>query len=151
VQSGENYRITSPSAHGLVRPDLAEALETIFDCFAQKYGFTPEQPLEIRLTRGFNAGSPCHGQGRAADIADVGGKSLLEWKQEWDQAIAAAEKLSDPQQRSEAITAEQKRNLGYGVYKALQEHGGWRVNPEGWRPYQSMMQLFDPWAATEGP
>jgi hypothetical protein len=55
------------------------------------------------------------------------------------------------QEIREAITAEQKRNLGYGVYKALQEHGGWRVNPEGWRPYQSVMQFFDPWAATEGP
>jgi len=44
-----------------------------------------------------------------------------------DRAIAASEKLSDPQQ-AEAIAAEQKRNLGYGLYKALQEHSGWRVN-----------------------
>jgi hypothetical protein len=151
VQSGESYRITSPSARGLVRPELAEALETVFDCFAQKYGFTPEQPLEIRLTRGFKAGSPGHGEGRAADITDVGGKSLLEWKQEWDQAMATAEMLSDPQQQAEAIAVEQKRNLGYALYKALQEHAGWRVDSKGWRLYRGVMQLFGPWTAAEGP
>jgi hypothetical protein len=53
--------------------------------------------LEIRFSCGFKAGSHGHGEGRAADIAAVGGKSLLAWKQEWDQAIAAADKLSDAQ------------------------------------------------------
>jgi hypothetical protein len=151
VQSGESYRIGSPSVRGLVRPELAEALETVFERFAREHGFTPEKPLEIRLARGFKAGSPGHGEGRAADIAAVSGKSLLAWKQEWDEAIAAAEKLPDPQQQAEAIAGEQKRNLGYGLYKALQEHGGWRVNPKGWQPYQGVMQLFGPWTATEGP
>ena len=65
--------------------------------------------------------------------------------------MATAEKLSDPQQRGEAIAFEHKRNLGYGLYKALQEHGGWRVNPNGWRAYRGVMQLFGPWTATEGP
>ena len=151
VQSGQTYRIISPSARGLVRPELAKALETVFERFAHQCSFTSEKPLEICLTRGFKAGSPGHGEGRAADIAAVGGKSLREWKQEWDRAIASAEKLSDPQQRSEAIAAEQNRNLGYGLYKALQEHGGWRVDPKGWRPYRGVMQLFGPWTATEGP
>lgn len=66
-------------------------------------------------------------RGRAADIAAVGGESPLEEKQEWDRAmIASAEKLSDAQQRAEAIAEGQKRNLGYGLYKALREHtGGW--------------------------
>jgi hypothetical protein len=68
-----------------------------------------------------------------------------------DQAMATAEKLSDPQQRGEAIVPEQKRNLGHGLYKALREHGGWRVNPNGWRAYRGVMQLFGPWTATEGP
>jgi hypothetical protein len=128
VQSGQNYRITSPPARGLVRPELAEALETVFERFAHEHGFTAEKPLEIRLTRGFKAGSHGHGEGRAADIVTVDGKGLLEWKQEWDRTIAASEKLSDPQQQAEAIAAEQPRNLGYRLYKALQEHGGWRVN-----------------------
>ncbi len=151
VRSGHAYRVTSPPARGLVTPELAEALETVFERFAHERGFTPEQPLEIRLSRGFKAGSPGHGEGRAADIAALGGKSLLEWKQEWDQAMATAEKLSDPQQRAEAIEAEQKHNLGYALYKTLQKHGGWRVDPRGWRPYRGVMQLFGPWTATEGP
>jgi Sigma-54 interaction domain len=97
------------------------------------------------------AESELFGHRRAADIAAMGGKGLLAWKQEWDQAIAAAERLSDPQQQAESIAVEQKRNLGYGLYKALQEHGGWRVDQKGWRPYRSVMQLFGPWTASEGP
>jgi hypothetical protein len=107
--------------------------------------------LEIRFSRGFKAGSHGHGEGRAADIDTVGGKSLLEWKQGWDKAMTAAQKVSDPQQRAEAIAAEQKRNLGHGLYKALQAHGGWRVSQGGWRVYRGVMQLFGPWTATEGP
>ena len=150
VGSGQAYCISSPPGRGLVQHELASALETVFEHFAHQRGFTSAQPLEIHLSRGFKAGSPGHGQGRAADIAAVGGRSLLAWKGAWDQALAA-EDLSDPQQRTEAIAVEQKRNLGYGLYKALQAHGGWRVNQQGWRPYRGMMQLFGPWTATEGP
>ena len=151
VRSGPAYSITSPPRHGLVRPEVAEALETVFERFARERGFAPEKSLPICLARGFRAGSHGHGEGRAADMAAVGGKSLLAWKQEWDQAITAADKLSDAQQRAEAIAAAQKRNLGYGLYKAVQEHGGWRVNQQGWRPYRGVMQLFGPWTATVGP
>jgi hypothetical protein len=151
VRSGGAYSIPSPPTHRLVRPELAEALEAVFERFARERGFSPEKPLEIHFSRGFKAGSHGHGEGRAADIAAVGGKSLLIWKQEWDQAMAAAEKLSDAQQQAEAIAAEQKRNLGYGLYKALQEHGGWRVDQKAWRPYRGVMQLFGPWTVSEGP
>jgi len=151
VRGGQTYRITSPAARGLVRPALAEALEAVFERFARERGFTSEKPLDVRLSRGFKAGSRGHGEGRAADIAAVDGKALLVWKQEWEQAVAAAEKPPDAQQRAETIAAEQQRNLGYALYKALQEHGGWRVNQEGWRPYRGVMQLFGPWTATEGP
>jgi hypothetical protein len=151
VLSGQAYRVASPPARGLVTPELAEALETVFERFSRERGFTQEKPLEIRLARGFKAGSHGHGEGRAADIIAVGSQTLLEWKQEWEQAMATAEKLSDPLQRAEAIASEHKRNLGYGLYKALQEHGGWRVNPNGWRVYRGVMQLFGPWTATEGP
>jgi hypothetical protein len=150
VHSGQTYRITSPAVRGLIRPALAEALETVFERFAREQGFSPETPLDIHFARGFKAGSHGHGEGRAADIAAVGGKALLVWKQEWEQAVAAVEKLPDTQQR-EAIAAEQQRNLGYGLYKSLQEHGGWWVNQGGWRPYRGVMQLFGPWTATEGP
>jgi hypothetical protein len=151
VRNGQAFRIGSPPARGLVTPELAEALEAVFERYSREHGFTPAKPLEIRLTRGFKAGSHGHGEGRAADIVVVGGKSLLEWKEEWDRAMAGAETLSDPGQRAEAIATEEKRNLGYRLYKALQEHGGWRVNQEGWRPYRGVMQLFGPWTASEGP
>jgi hypothetical protein len=52
---------------------------------------------------------------------------------------------------SHANAAEQKRNLGYGLSKASQEHSGWRMDQKGWRPYQGVMQLFGPWTATEAP
>jgi hypothetical protein len=151
IPSGEAYRLISSKVRGLVRAELAEALKTVFEHFAREYGFTPENPLEIRLMRGFQAGSRGHGEGRAVDIAAVGGKNLLEWKQEWDRAMTADGEPLDSQQRTEAITAERRRNLGYGLYKALQEQGGWRVDPKGWRPYRGVMQLFGPWTATEGP
>jgi hypothetical protein len=151
VRGGRCYRVSSRPARGLVTPELATALEAIFEGFAHVHGFTPERPLEIRLARGYQAGSHGHGAGRAADIVTVAGKSLLEWKRAWDDAIVAAEALSDPARRAEAISVEQKRNLGYSLYKALQEHGGWRVDPGGWRPYRGVMQLFGPWTAVEGP
>jgi hypothetical protein len=151
VQSGVSYRITSPPERGLVRVELAGALEIVFERFAREHGFSATQPIEISLSRGFKANSHGHKEGRAADIDAVGSKSLLQWKQDWDQARATAEKLVDPGQRSEAIAAEQRRNLGYRLYKALQAYGGWRVNPGGWRVYQNVMQLFGPWTATEGP
>jgi hypothetical protein len=151
VQSGQACRIASPPARGLVTPELAEALETVFERFARERGFTPESPLEIELSRGFKAGSQGHGQGRAADIAAVGDKSILEWKQEWDRAAPAAAKVAEPQRDADPLAAERQRNLGYGLYKALQAHGGWRVNEAGWRPYRGVTQLFGPWTAIEGP
>jgi hypothetical protein len=149
VQGGQAYRIASPPARGLVTPEVAEALETVFERFARERGFTPEQPLQVALARGFKAGSQGHGEGRAADIAAVGGKSILEWQRDWDHAATAAESRAEPQSGADA--RERRRNLGYDLYKALQAYGGWRVNEAGWRPYRGVMQLFGPWTATEGP
>lgn len=151
VRSGEAFRIVSPPGHGLVRPELAEPVEAVFGTFARECGATPEHPLEIRLARGFQSGSPGHGEGRALDIVAVGGEELGAWKQEWDKAMEAAERISDSDAKARAIASEQKRNLGFGLYKALQDHGGWRVNRGGWHRYRSVMQLFGPWTATEGP
>jgi hypothetical protein len=151
VRSGQAYHLASSSKQGLVRPDLAKALETIFEQFAVDHGFSLEKPLEISLSRGYKANSHGHYEGRAADIAAVGSKSLLEWKQDWAEAIVTAKKQPDPKQRAEAIAIEKQRNLGYSLYKALQAYGGWRVNPGGWRIYRGVMQLFGPWTAIEGP
>jgi hypothetical protein len=151
VRSGRSYRLTSPPVQGLVRPEVAQALERVFERFAHTCDFTPQQPLDIHLARGFKAGSHGHSEGRAVDIVAVGGKSLLAWKQEWEKALAEVKNSPASQQRAEAISTEQQRNLGYGLYKALQTHGGWRIDQSGWRPYRSVMQLFGPWTATEGP
>jgi hypothetical protein len=150
LRSGTVYRIASPPERGLVRPGLAQALETVIERFARARGFTPERPLDIRLASGFRPNSHGHGEGRAADIDAVGGTSLRQWKAEWDRAMAAAERITDAEQRAKAVAAERRRNLGHGLYKALQEHGGWRVNPGGWRVYRGVMQLFGPWTAAEG-
>jgi hypothetical protein len=151
VQGGQTYRIASPPARRLVTPELAEALETVFERFARERGFTAEKPLQLALARGFKAGSQGHGEGRAADIAAVGGKSMLDWQREWEEVAPAAEADAEPQASADARTAEHRRNLGYGLYKALQAHGGWRVNEAGWRPYRGVVQLFGPWTASEGP
>jgi hypothetical protein len=119
--------------------------------FARDNGFNHENPVEVRFSRGFQAGSYGHGEGRAADIAAVGGKSLLKWKREWDGALALANIFNPSSQRSSILDAERARNLGYRLYKALQAHGGWRLNPSGWRVYRGVTQLFGPWTATEGP
>jgi hypothetical protein len=137
VPSGQAYIVTSPPAHGLVTATLAKALKSVFEQFASDHGFSREKPLEIYLSQGYK-------EGRAVDIAAVGGKSLLQWKQMWDRDLDSAQKLIDPQQKAEAIDAEPRRNLGYGLYKALQTYGGWRV-------YRNVTQLFGPWIASEGP
>jgi hypothetical protein len=151
VRSGRSYRITSPPQRGLVLPELSSALEHAFERFAACSGFSPEKPLDIALSRGFWAQSPGHREGRAADIASVGGKSLLEWKHEWDRVTAPAADLPDPGRQAETVAAARKANLGHGLYKALQEHGGWRMDGQTWRPYRGVIQLFGPWTATEGP
>jgi hypothetical protein len=52
--------------------------------------------------------------------------------------------------RKMGIAAEQKCNPGYGLYKASQDHGGWRMEQKDWRPYRGIMQLFGPGAAPGG-
>jgi len=147
VRSGDAYRIGSRPEHGMVTPELAQSLEAVFARFASERGFTSDQPLEIGFFRGFSPGSRRYGEGRAADIASVGGRSVRQWKQAWDQAKSAGEKPSDGDPRADALGEEQKRNLGYALYKALQAHEGWRVH----RVQNGVVQLFGPWTETEGP
>jgi hypothetical protein len=151
VRSGRAYVLTCPAAHRLVAPQLAEALEAVFERFARQVGAGERDPLEVDIARGFVPGSPGHGEGRAADIAAVGGRSLLDWKRDWDRAMALAERLADPRRRADVHAGERRRNLGHGLYRALLRRGGWRVDGQGWRPYRRVEQLFGPWTPTEGP
>jgi hypothetical protein len=151
VRSGRAYLLTCPAARRLVAPPLAEALEAVFERFARQVGAGESDPLEVGIARGFVPGSPGHGEGRAADIATVGGRTLLDWKWDWDRAMALAERLTDPRQRADARAGERRRNLGHGLYQALLRRCGWRIDDHGWRPYRRVEQLFGPWTATEGP
>jgi hypothetical protein len=123
---------------------LAEALERVFERFAERSGFTPQNPLPITLTRGYEAGDRGHSSGLAADIASVGGRGLREWKQDWDRAVARAGQLPNPEARRAALVGEARRNLGYQLYCALLEQGGWRV-------FNNVVQLFGPWTDQLGP
>ena len=117
-----------------MRRELAEAIENVFETFARTCGATREKPLEIRLARGFQRGSPRHGEGPALEILAVGGKALRAWREEWDKAMEAAEQISNADEKDQATASEQKRNLGFALYKALQNHGDWRENRGGWHP-----------------
>jgi hypothetical protein len=149
VRSGSAYRITSRLTRQLVAPELASALETVFRQFAQKQNFTSRNPLEVRFSRGFWPCSEGHNDGRAADIVAVGGKSIAQWRREWRRSMTAQPPRSEHGGWTMAVKS--SRNLGFWLYKALQEYGGWRVDPRAWRPYRGVPQLFGPWTATEGP
>jgi hypothetical protein len=151
IGGGAGYRIVTPASRAAVVPELAAAIESVLERFAQQAGFTRAQPLRVAFVRGYQADSPGHREGRAVDIAAVAGQSFSAWKRQWDEAMSAAHRLSSAEDRTAAITRERIRNLGYRLYKALQDHGGWRVDERGWRPYRGIVQLFGPWTAVEGP
>lgn len=144
VRSGQAYRITSPSERNLVSPALAAALESLFDQLASSQASTSQAPLPIAFSRGYEAGDRGHGSGLAVDIASIGGRGLREWKQDWDHAVARSKRLPDIEARRAAMAAEVQRNLGYQLYRALLDRGGWRV-------FNNVVQLFGPWTDRLGP
>jgi hypothetical protein len=151
IRGRASYQVVTPARRAAVTPELAHAIESVLDRFAHQAGFTRAQPLQVAFTRGYQADSPGHREGRAVDIAAVAGQSFSAWKRQWDEALSAAHRLSSAEERTAALTRERSRNLGYRLYKALQDHGGWRVDDHGWRPYRGVVQLFGPWTAVEGP
>ena len=151
IRGGMSYQVVTPASRAVVTPELADAIETVLERFAHQAGFTRAQPLQVAFVRGYQADSPGHREGRAVDIAAVAGQSFSAWKRQWDEALSAARRLSSVEERTAAVTSERIRNLGYRLYKALQDHGGWRVDEHGWRPYRGVVQLFGPWTAVEGP
>ena len=50
-----------------------------------------------------------------------------------------------PLQRRLIAETEEKENLGWRLYKALERYGRWA------QPYGYPIQLFGPWTRTEGP
>jgi hypothetical protein len=150
VRDGSAFRVVTPLECGLVTPDLATALEALLERFSHGHGFTPGMPLPVAFGRGYQPGSPGHREGRAIDLIAVAGQCFREWKRQWDHAHVDAQRLP-ARERAAAVAAERQRNLGYRLYIALRDHGGWRLDDHGWRPYRGLVQLFGPWTASDGP
>jgi hypothetical protein len=142
VPSGVAYRIDSPPGHGLVTGELANELKKILDRFAMDAGFTQSNPIGMFFKPGVIGHHKC---GRAADIYAVGGVGLDHWKKRWDAAKKTAFGVLNSEARQRFKNVEQKNNLGWRLYKALQFYGQWA------QPYGYPIQLFGPWTRTEGP
>lgn len=144
IQNGNAYRLTSPASRNQVTTGLAQALEQAFERFAARCGFTPQNPVSIELSRGFEAGDRGHGHGMAADIKAVGGQPVAYWAQEFAKAVAQAKFVDDESQRRSLMAQQTSSNLGYLLYRTLLEQGGWRI-------YNQVVQLFGPWTPRLGP
>lgn len=142
VPSGQSYRVLSAPEQGLVTPSLLKELAGILEQFAQANGFNAEKPLAIHFGRGTLGLHRFH---RAADVYAVGGKGIGKWLQEWNLAMRKAATAPSSDERERIVAEEKERNLGYKLYKALQELGEW-AQPPGYP-----VQLFGPWTRSEGP
>jgi hypothetical protein len=142
IQNGQFYRVVSPAEESLATPPLASELSKALEQFAQSNGFSAEQPLSVSFKRGTLG---LHRFGRAADIYAAGGKGIGQWAREWNEAMRKANAAANPQERARLVEEEKQRNLGYKLYKALQDYGGW-AQPKGYP-----VQLFGPWTRGEGP
>jgi hypothetical protein len=138
VSSGRLFRVASPARNAVVTRELRDELGRVLERFAAEAGFDQLNKVAI----GFRPGSFGHHKlGRAADIYEVGGLGLDVWKNRWDKAAKCAAVRQDVT----ALDLERRRNLGWRLYKALQNYGRWA------QPYGYPIQLFGPWTRSEGP
>lgn len=142
VPSGTAYRVVSPPGHALVTRELAAELRRVLERFAEEAGATAAKPVTIFFKPGIFGH---HQVDRAADIYDVNGVGLEDWKRHWDAARCRAAAAGSVLERRLLMQTEQKRNLGWRLYKALQRHGRWA------QPYGYPIQIFGPWTRSEGP
>lgn len=142
VRSGVAYRVSSPPAHALVTPELANELQHVLERFAIEAGANAGAPITLAFKPGIFGH---HQVGRAADIYEVNGRGLDAWKRDWDAARPRAASTTNPAAPRSLLEAEPPRNLGWRLYKALQRYGRWA------QPYGYPIQLFGPWTREEGP
>ena len=142
VRSGVAYRVASPPGNALVRPELADELQRVLERFAVEAGATGRQPILIFFKPGIFGH---HQVGRAADIYAVNGFGLDQWRRRWDEAMQRAARIATSLERQLIRETEERRNLGWRLYKALQRYGRWA------QPYGYPVQLFGPWTRQEGP
>jgi hypothetical protein len=136
------FRVDSPPVNALVVPELAEELHRLLDRFALEAGASEQHPVRIFFKPGIFGH---HQVGRAADIYAVNGVGLDAWKQRWDQAKQRAAHAATLLDRRLITETEEKENLGWRLYKALERYGRWT------QPYGYPIQLFGPWTRSEGP
>jgi hypothetical protein len=142
VPEGRGYRVDSPASNALVTRELADELRRVLERFAADAGFSDENPVRVLFRPGMFGH---HRVGRAADIYAVQNTGLDLWKMRWDAAMARARHSKHVHARAAIVRAEQRRNLGWRLYKSLQCYGRWS------KPYGYPIQLFGPWTRSEGP
>jgi hypothetical protein len=142
VRSSVAYRVASPPGNALGTPELAAELQRVLERFAVEVGATGQKPILIFFKPGIFGH---HQVGRAADIYAVNGAGLDWWKRHWDEAMQHAAQAATPLAARLIRETEEKRNLGWRLYKALQCYGRWS------QPYGYPIQLFGPWTRHEGP
>jgi hypothetical protein len=138
VSSGRSFRVDSPPENGLVTPKLSNELKKVLERFASDAGFDEQNRVGIVFRPGIFGH---HKVGRAADIYGVGGLRLDIWKKRWDKALQCTRHTGN----SSVLDVERRKNLGWRLYKALQNYGRWS------QPYGYPIQLFGPWTRSEGP
>jgi hypothetical protein len=142
VRSGVAYRVDSLPSSAMIVPELADDLRRVLERFAVEAGASEHRPLRVFFKPGIFGH---HQVGRAADIYAVNGAGLDQWKKRWDEAMQRAARAPMPLKRRLIIETEEKENLGWRLYKALQRYGYWA------QPYGYPIQLFGPWTRDEGP
>jgi hypothetical protein len=114
----------------------------VLERFAVEAGASERQPVRIFFKPGIFGH---HQVGRAADIYAINDLGLDRWKRRWDEALLRAAAADTPLERRLVVETEEKENLGWRLYKALERYGHWA------QPYGYPVQLFGPWTRTEGP
>ena len=142
VPSGIAYRALFAPAPERVTPALAAEVGRVLGRFAEDTGATAAAPVSVLFRPGIFGH---HQVGRAVDIYAVNGLGLDRWKRRWDAARCRAAAAGTALERRLIVETEQKRNLGWRLYKALQRYGRWA------QPYGYPIQLFGPWTRDEGP
>ena len=142
IRSGKNFLVDSPPVNALVTPELAFELERVLERFGRKIGNRGGLRISIFFKPGIFGH---HKVGRAVDIYAVGRIGLDTWKKLWDSANVRCFQVSDENERRAILNIERRRNLGWQLYKALQNGGRWS------QPLGYPVQLFGPWTRSEGP
>ena len=141
IHSGKYFCVDSPPVNALVTPELADELRRILDRFGRDH-MTGGKRVGVFFKPGIFGH---HKVGRAADIYAVGGVGFDTWKRRWDAARQKVARANNAFERQTILDQERRNNLGWRLYKALQNYGRWS------QPYGFPIQLFGPWTREEGP